>query len=55
MAEDTVVLTPDVDLVHSPDDGGYYLHHYGTSQTSQIFPTAADARRALVAREVEWS
>jgi len=36
-----------VDLVYSPDDGGWYLQSHSDDATSQIFDTESAARKAF--------
>ncbi len=55
-----VQVTPDVDLVYSPDDEdqsgkGYYLHRYKpTDATSQLFADPKKALAAFAAKTVRW-
>ncbi len=44
------LLSSGIDLVYSPDDGGYYLHKYNpddTEETSDVYPNEEGARQAF--------
>ena len=43
------------DLVHSPDDGGWYLQRWSDEATSQVFATREDAMIAAKAYATEDS
>lgn len=48
-----------IDLVHSPDDDAYYLHHYDfinkRDRTSvKVYPTAEEARADWSRGTLEW-
>lgn len=64
MSNRPVYINKDIDLWYSPDDEGWYLQRFPDHKTSQIFPTARDARTALANCEaatpplqplIEWS
>jgi hypothetical protein len=40
-----------LDLIYSPDDGGWYLERWDTNATSIVYATADDA---LAANPIEW-
>jgi hypothetical protein len=47
-----------IDLVHSPDENGYYFQEHCTSgvlnRVSQIFPTFVDAESAYRNNSIKW-
>jgi len=48
-----------VDLVYSPDDGGYYFHEYHAiehkSRTSKkVYVTKSEAMKEYRANNIEW-
>lgn len=43
-----------VDLVHSPDDGGWYFHNYVAARVSVTYPNEADAHAAWDNNAIEW-
>lgn len=47
-------VSRDIDVIYSPDDGGWYFHHYGWHKTSQLFPTRTAALLALDDGTVAW-
>ena len=48
-----------VDIVYSPDDGGFYLHRYIFSEkrdfvSKRIWPTEREAIAALAKGRIRW-
>ena len=50
----TGIIDATHDLVHSPDDGGWYLVEHPSWRHSIIYPTEESARAALRESKVEW-
>lgn len=55
------ILIPDgvVDVVYSPDDGGYYLQRYRFSEktdkvSKRLYPSAQAAEQAYTQHRVRW-
>ena len=50
-------LTGDTyDIVHSPDDGGWYIQRWSDEATSQLYATREDAARAAKSDSViDWT
>ena len=48
------LYAPNVDLVNSPDDNGWYLQRYPDQATSQLFTTDLAACQAYDRGQVEW-
>ena len=47
--------TKDIDLVFSPDDGGWYAHSYSLRMTTAgTYPDASTLAKALDANDVTW-
>jgi hypothetical protein len=42
------------DVVHSPDDGGWYVQRWSDNKTSEIYPDKESAKEALYANKIEW-
>lgn len=59
---DVITINKHIDLVYSPDDGGWYFQNYLDNTTSQLFDNESEARDALhdaacdgnVNRSIEW-
>ena len=51
-----ITLSNDIDLVYSPDDGGWYLQKFDSDRTStsKIYKSAEDAIKAYAKNKVEW-
>lgn len=45
-------INADIDVIYSPDDGGWYSSHYGLNRTTHVYPTWEEARDA--ARAGRW-
>lgn len=47
-----------VDMIYSPDDGGYYLHQYDfkkkRDRTSKVYADYETLRRLYRAKQVKW-
>jgi hypothetical protein len=48
-----------IDMVHSPDDGGWYFHEFDFVKRRDrvgkgIFPSADAARRAFAQKTLKW-
>ena len=52
------VLIGATDLIHSPDDDGYYFHQAdfrrSKCRTSKVYKTQAQAMTDWLARKVKW-
>lgn len=46
-------MSRDIDIVYSPDDGGYYATRYPDGATTAVFASAEWARAAAAAGEWE--
>jgi hypothetical protein len=53
-AMDIRTVTRNVDLVYSPDDGGWYFDDVHSDRTSIVYSSESDARRAWSDGIVEW-
>ena len=51
---DLITLSNDIDLVYSPDDGGWYLQKFDPDRVSIIYETSSDALKAYAKNEIEW-
>lgn len=54
IVEDVLIVNSNTDLVHSPDDNGWYFHDYKQDRTSIIYPTFDDAEHAWDSGKVKW-
>ena len=54
LRENWRMLCKDIDLVYSPDDGGWYLHHFDTDRTSITYETEKDAMQAYTENRIKW-
>jgi hypothetical protein len=43
-----------MEIIRSPDDGGWYWQRWSDGATSQIFPTEGDARQAKAESRLVW-
>lgn len=48
------MVSKSVNLVYSPDDGGWYFHNYDNDAVSITYPTESDARMAWANHAVNW-
>jgi hypothetical protein len=53
------IVTKQIDLIHSPDEGGFYFMKYGYTTggkdlISQLYGSVADARKAYDNGAISW-
>ena len=44
----------DIDIVYSPDDGGYYAHATGTDKVSPVYNELAELIQAVRVGTISW-
>jgi hypothetical protein len=52
---DIVRVSKDIDLVYSPDDGGWYFQDYPSDRVSIIYKNRTVAKDAYNSNNIQWS
>lgn len=48
------IISKEIDLHYSPDDGGYYFQDYKADKVSVLYASYAEAHDALKSDSITW-